>query len=129
VVAFVVRTPNEAGECVEKSQARSQVRKDDRAEDRLGIKIALFPNQAARDTELMAYKYTAPATFHRSLLKDKYRILIVGHANAGKTSILQRVADTTNSPAVYRGNKEVRDLPFYPCQSDLTSPRFNLKRP
>ncbi|KAH9032012.1 hypothetical protein EDB85DRAFT_1957234 [Lactarius pseudohatsudake] len=38
----------------------------------------------------------------------KFRVLIIGHANAGKTTILQRVCDTTDSPIVYRGNKEVR---------------------
>ncbi|KAH9024674.1 hypothetical protein EDB84DRAFT_1230362, partial [Lactarius hengduanensis] len=32
----------------------------------------------------------------------KFRVLIVGRANAGKTSILQRVCNTTNSPIVYR---------------------------
>jgi len=32
----------------------------------------------------------------------KLRILIIGRANAGKTSILQRVCDTTESPEIYR---------------------------
>jgi GTPase SAR1 family protein len=32
----------------------------------------------------------------------KFRVLIIGRANAGKTSILQRVCDTTESPEVYR---------------------------
>jgi len=31
-----------------------------------------------------------------------FRVLIIGRANAGKTSILQRVCDTTESPAVYK---------------------------
>src|SRR6266850_685478 len=39
-----------------------------------------------------------------------FRVLIIGRANAGKTSILQRVCDTTKSPEVYRhdesGNRE-----------------------
>jgi GTPase SAR1 family protein len=34
--------------------------------------------------------------------KIRFRVLIIGRANAGKTSILQRVCDTTESPAVYR---------------------------
>jgi GTPase SAR1 family protein len=41
----------------------------------------------------------------------KFRVLIIGRANAGKTSILQRVCDTTESPEVYRydaeGNREL----------------------
>jgi hypothetical protein len=32
----------------------------------------------------------------------KFRVLIIGRANAGKTSILQRVCDTTESPGLYR---------------------------
>jgi GTP-binding protein EngB required for normal cell division len=40
----------------------------------------------------------------------KFRVLIIGRANAGKTSILQRVCDTTKSPEIYRcdpeGNRE-----------------------
>jgi GTPase SAR1 family protein len=32
----------------------------------------------------------------------RFRVLIIGRANAGKTSILQRVCDTTESPQIYR---------------------------
>ena len=35
-------------------------------------------------------------------LDVKFRVLIIGRANAGKTTILQRVCDTTESPEVYR---------------------------
>ncbi|KAJ7112343.1 hypothetical protein C8R44DRAFT_798372 [Mycena epipterygia] len=38
----------------------------------------------------------------RRLPKVKFRVLIAGRANAGKTSILQRVCDITNSPDTYR---------------------------
>ncbi|KAJ6592622.1 hypothetical protein B0H19DRAFT_8075 [Mycena capillaripes] len=38
----------------------------------------------------------------RDLPKVKFRVLIAGRANAGKTSILQRVCDTTKSPETYR---------------------------
>jgi hypothetical protein len=31
----------------------------------------------------------------------KFRVLIIGRANAGKTSILKRVCDTTESPETY----------------------------
>jgi hypothetical protein len=31
----------------------------------------------------------------------KFRVLIIGRANAGKTSILQRVCDTTENPQIY----------------------------
>jgi len=37
-----------------------------------------------------------------------FRVLIIGRANAGKTSILQRVCDTTESPVIYRGNERVK---------------------
>ena len=36
------------------------------------------------------------------LPKIKFRVLIIGRANAGKTSILQKVCDTTDSPVIYR---------------------------
>jgi hypothetical protein len=31
----------------------------------------------------------------------KLRVLVIGRANAGTTSILQRVCDTTDSPEIY----------------------------
>ncbi|KAF8262776.1 hypothetical protein EI94DRAFT_1808256 [Lactarius quietus] len=37
----------------------------------------------------------------------KFRVLIIGRANAGKTTILQRVCDTTESPTIYRGREVV----------------------
>ncbi|KAN0137892.1 hypothetical protein V8E53_004376 [Lactarius tabidus] len=41
----------------------------------------------------------------RKLPDFQFRVLIVGRANAGKTSILQRVCETTDSPIIYRGKK------------------------
>ncbi|KAJ7882019.1 hypothetical protein B0H14DRAFT_1491890 [Mycena olivaceomarginata] len=38
----------------------------------------------------------------RRLPNIRFRVLIAGRANAGKTSILQRVCDTTESPKTYR---------------------------
>ena len=38
----------------------------------------------------------------------KFRVLIVGRANAGKTSILQRVCETTESPKIYRVTNDTR---------------------
>ena len=32
----------------------------------------------------------------------QFRVLIIGRANAGKTSIFQRVCETTESPIIYR---------------------------
>ncbi|KAH9058230.1 GTP-binding protein [Lactarius vividus] len=39
----------------------------------------------------------------RQVPEIKFRVLIIGRANAGKTSILQRVCETTESPVIYRG--------------------------
>ena len=46
----------------------------------------------------------------------RFRVLVLGRANAGKTTILQRVCETTESPKIYRGGKEVRHggSNFYP---------------
>ncbi|KAH8980431.1 hypothetical protein EDB86DRAFT_2813719 [Lactarius hatsudake] len=39
----------------------------------------------------------------RRIPSIQFRVLIIGRANAGKTSILQRVCETTESPIIYRG--------------------------
>ena len=48
----------------------------------------------------------------RRIPNFQFRVLIIGRANAGKTSILQRVCETTQSPTIYRGNEEVRGPSF-----------------
>ena len=50
----------------------------------------------------------------------QFRVLIIGRANAGKTSILQRVCDTTGSPVIYRRDKKVRG-PDFDREVDLTA--------
>ena len=37
-----------------------------------------------------------------------FRILVIGRANAGKTTLLQRVCNTTEDPCIY---DELEDLP------------------
>lgn len=70
----------------------------------------------------------------RPLQKIKFRVLIIGRANAGKTSILQRVCDTTDSPITYHktpdGKKKV-GCSFHDLAGLVSSlPRwFNLTRP
>ncbi|KAF8270883.1 hypothetical protein EI94DRAFT_1569710 [Lactarius quietus] len=49
----------------------------------------------------------------RQIPKFEFRVLIVGRANAGKTSLLQRVCETTESPTIYRGRKVVHGPSFY----------------
>ncbi|KAF8256781.1 hypothetical protein EI94DRAFT_190853 [Lactarius quietus] len=44
----------------------------------------------------------------RRVPEIQFRVLVIGRANAGKTSILQRVCDTTESPTIYRGREEVK---------------------
>ena len=60
----------------------------------------------------------------------QFRVLVIGRANAGKTSILQRVCDTTDSPKVYRRDRsgqrtQVRSRSQWHHQSHLLV-RFNL---
>ena len=43
-------------------------------------------------------------------LRAKYthfRILVIGRANAGKTTLLQRVCNTTEDPCIYDDNKNM----------------------
>ena len=59
----------------------------------------------------------------------RFRVLVIGRANAGKTSILQRVCDTTESPKIYREGEEVRSTNFVyksACKSDLTADQVEL---
>ena len=42
-------------------------------------------------------------------LREKYtrfRILVIGRANAGKTTLLQRVCNTTEDPSIYDENNK-----------------------
>jgi len=55
----------------------------------------------------------------------RFRVLVIGRANAGKTSILQRVCDTTESPKIYRGGEEVRSTNFV-YRFDLTADQVKL---
>ena len=55
-----------------------------------------------------------------------FRVLIIGRANSGKTSILQRVCDTTGSPVIYRGNEEVRGPTSLVCGSNSLPTRLNF---
>ncbi|KAH9007676.1 era-like GTP-binding protein [Lactarius hengduanensis] len=51
----------------------------------------------------------------RQVPEIKFRVLIIGRANAGKTSILQRVCETTESPFINRGGEtpSVRGPTFF----------------
>ncbi len=49
-----------------------------------------------------------------------FRVLIIGRANAGKTTILQRVCDTTDSPTIYRRNSDGEREQVRPSPSGLT---------
>jgi GTPase SAR1 family protein len=65
----------------------------------------------------------------RRLPKIQFRVLVVGRANAGKTSILQRVCETTESPTIYRGDEEVRGPNFCVRARMISQPtRLNLTR-
>src|SRR6266702_4476510 len=66
---------------------------------------------------------------HRQLPKIRFRVLIIGRANAGKTTILQRVCDTTESPFIYRGKEKVRGPTFFSASLISLPTRVNLTRP
>jgi hypothetical protein len=55
------------------------------------------------------------ATHRLRVPNVKFRVLIIGRANAGKTSILQKVCDTTESPEVYRVDRWGTRIPVRLC--------------
>ncbi|KAH9057346.1 hypothetical protein EDB87DRAFT_1565366 [Lactarius vividus] len=62
----------------------------------------------------------------RGIPKIQFRVLIVGRANAGKTTILQRICETTESPIIYRGREEVTLDPSMDVSDNSISPRLPL---
>ena len=46
----------------------------------------------------------------RFIANLQFRVLVIGRANAGKTTILQRVCETTESPWVFRRGRRVRHV-------------------
>ncbi|SRR6266702_588613 len=69
---------------------------------------------------------------HPRIPKFRFRVLIIGRANAGKTSILQRVCETTDSPVFYwlfRGNEKVRVQIFLSARLISLPTRLNLTHP
>ena len=61
----------------------------------------------------------------------EFRVLVIGRANAGKTTILQRVCDTTESTTIYRRGKDGRKKgvrgPNFVSESNLTADQFKLE--
>ena len=66
----------------------------------------------------------------------QFRVLVMGRANSGKTSILQRVCDTTESPTIYRrgpyyyvtGRMEEVRGPHFVCESLSLPTSSNLNQ-
>ena len=87
----------------------------------------------AKSTAPMGTKQTSQ-TKRRTIPDLQFRVLVIGKANAGKTTILQRVCDTTESPMIYRlgedGQKEEVRGPHFVYEShlsDLTANQFKLE--
>src|SRR5579863_7668370 len=58
----------------------------------------------------------------------KFRVLIIGRANAGKTSILQRVCDTTESPEIFSVDPSGTRHPVVRPRSGKHFPSHGLAR-
>ena len=51
------------------------------------------------------------ATYDLRAKYTRFRILVIGRANAGKTTLLQRVCNTTEEPCIYdKNNKNLVSL-------------------
>lgn len=53
----------------------------------------------------------------------RFRVLIIGRANSGKTTILKKICNTTDNPVVYneRGQRVNRAIRVHCCAGLLTS--------
>jgi hypothetical protein len=67
-------------------------------------------------------KRTPSLALSRRIPDVRFRDFVIGRA---KTSILQRVCDTTESPKIYRRGEEVRSTNFV-YKSDLTADQVQL---
>ncbi|KIN97360.1 hypothetical protein M404DRAFT_896586 [Pisolithus tinctorius Marx 270] len=56
---------------------------------------------------------------------DRFRILVMGRANAGKTTILQRVCNTTDQPEIFNGKGEKVDATL--VQGSLMRGEHNIE--
>ena len=67
----------------------------------------------------------------RRIPKVQFRVLIIGRANAGKTSILQKICETTEGPIIYRGKarEEVHGSTFLSASLISLPTRLKLSRP
>jgi GTPase SAR1 family protein len=57
-------------------------------------------------------------------IREKYkhfRILVIGRANAGKTTLLKRVCNTTDDPCIY--DEESKDLVLFQVILESPIPR------
>jgi GTPase SAR1 family protein len=62
----------------------------------------------------------------RNIPNLRFRVLVLGRANAGKTTILQRVCEKTESPKISRRGEEVRHCGSNFLLSDFTADQVTL---
>ena len=94
--------------------AQSRIARHRNAQSRTAQSTAQSHTALSLTTQSTAQSHTALSLTSESRPQIKpqlpeiwFRVLVIGRANAGKTSILQRVCETTESPTIYRGGKEV----------------------
>ena len=67
----------------------------------LSVRIKSISDSCFTKPRNMADRSSVSATSRPQTPKICFRVLTIGRANAGKTSILQRICDTTESPFIY----------------------------
>jgi GTPase SAR1 family protein len=58
-----------------------------------------------------------------------FRILVIGRANAGKTTLLKRVCNTTEDPRIYNEGKNLVRFPSVLEEALLSPPTTNQLEP
>ncbi len=76
----------------------------------------MFPFLLSQSASISDFRSVAPMDTKKSrrrIPKIQFRVIIIGGANAGKTTILQSVCDTTESPTIYRNRGDERDEVYH----------------
>ena len=69
----------------------------------VGFLFQIMPNSPALTLDINYKKDLAPKLLNKA---DRFRILVIGTANSGKTTILQKMCKTNEKPEIFNSKRE-----------------------